>query len=181
MRANSIFEVIEFFPIPHAREDMRWHMLRMRRGGRDLRITLGSIKPFLGNGRIVIQMDQVVRDARMLRLPFKDGLEKRGTLKLIGISFIRGRSGNIQCDRVGNLGLIVFRIMQCHLFFSFQIVLNARAMIDRVVVGVHRGNSIDIVSLALRFCTQRLTFFDSLETERKVFLRRRRVRIVQVT
>ena len=156
-------------------------MLRMRRGGRDLRIALGSIKSFLGNGRIVVQMDQVVRDARMLRLPFKDRLEQRGTLKLVGISFIRRRSGNIQCDRVGNLGFIVFRITQCHLFFSFQIVLHARAMIDRVVVGLHCGNSIDIISLALRFCTQGLTFFDSPKTERKVFLRRPRMRIVQVT
>ena len=40
-----------FLPIADAREDVRRHVLRVRRGRRDLGVSLGRIEPFLGKGR----------------------------------------------------------------------------------------------------------------------------------
>ena len=55
-------------PIADAREDMRRHMLRMRGAGRDLGVEPRGLEPLLGDRRIVVKVDQIVRDAGMLRL-----------------------------------------------------------------------------------------------------------------
>ena len=57
-------------PIADAREDVRRHVLGMGRRGRDLGIAPGGIEAFLGDRRIVVEMDQVMRHAGMLRLAY---------------------------------------------------------------------------------------------------------------
>jgi hypothetical protein len=44
----------------------------MGRGRRDFRVTLGCLEAFLRERRIVVEMDEIVGDARVLGLPFED-------------------------------------------------------------------------------------------------------------
>ena len=73
----------QFVPVADAREDVRGHVLRVRRGRRDLGIALGGIDAFLRQGRGVVEMDQIVGDARMPRLALEDLLQDRRALELI--------------------------------------------------------------------------------------------------
>ena len=50
-------------------------MLGMCRGWRDLGIASGGIEAFLGDRRIVVEVDQVMRHAGMLRLAYCDRLQ----------------------------------------------------------------------------------------------------------
>ena len=145
--------------MPHTGEDVRWHVLCVWRGSRDLCITLGRIEAFLGDWRIVIQMDEVVCDTRVVRLSFEDRLQQRRSFELVGVSLISGRSRHVERNRVSNLCFVILRITLCHLFLRLQIILDARAMIDLVVIHVHRSNRINIILLALRFCAHCLPFW----------------------
>ena len=57
-----------FIPIADAREDVRRHVLGMGGRGRDLGVTPGRIEALLRDRGVIIQMDQIMRDAGMLRL-----------------------------------------------------------------------------------------------------------------
>src|SRR5678815_2751819 len=55
-------------PQAYPREDVRWHMQRMRCPGSNLRITSRRRKSQLRKLRFIVGMNQIVRDARMVRL-----------------------------------------------------------------------------------------------------------------
>ena len=57
-----------FLPVADAREDVRRHVLGVGGGGRDLGVAPRRIEALLGDRRIVVEVDQVMRDAGMLRL-----------------------------------------------------------------------------------------------------------------
>ena len=46
------------------------------------------IEAFLGDRRIVVEMDQVMRHAGMLRLAFCNRLQDRRALELVGVGFV---------------------------------------------------------------------------------------------
>src|SRR3982075_3135380 len=77
-----------FLPMADARVDVRWHVLRMRGGRRHLGVAVGSIETLRGGLRIVIEVDQVVRYARMLRETPRDRFEDRRALCLLGIGLV---------------------------------------------------------------------------------------------
>ena len=85
---RDVVRVDRFLPIADTREDMRRHMLCVRGVGRDLGVEPRRIKALLGDRRIVVEMDQVVRDAGMLRLALKDRLQDRRSLELVGIGLV---------------------------------------------------------------------------------------------
>ena len=58
--------VDRFLPVADAGVDVRRHVLGVRGGRRDLGVTVGGIEPLLRGCRVIIEMDQVMRDARML-------------------------------------------------------------------------------------------------------------------
>ena len=60
----------------------------MRRGGRDLGIASGRFQALLGDCRVVVEMDQVVRHAWMLRLALGDRLEDRCAFELVGVGLV---------------------------------------------------------------------------------------------
>src|ERR1051325_8163519 len=70
-----------FLPMADSREDMRRHMEGMRRSRGDFGVALGGIESLLGDGRVVVEMDQVMSDAGMPRLPLEDRLEERRALE----------------------------------------------------------------------------------------------------
>ena len=67
---------------------MRRHMLGVRRSRRDFGVALGGVQPLLGDRRIVVEVDQIVGDARVRGLPFEDRLQDRSALELIGVSLV---------------------------------------------------------------------------------------------
>ena len=102
--------VDQLLPIADAREDMRRHVLRMGGAGRDLGVEPRRVEPLLGDRRIVVEMDQVVRDAGMLRLALEDRLQDRRALELVGVGLVGGRSRGVERQRVVDLRLVVVRI-----------------------------------------------------------------------
>jgi hypothetical protein len=55
-------------PQPEPGKDVGGHMQRVRSRRRNTRITMGRITATLGNGRVVIAMNEVMRHTRMLWL-----------------------------------------------------------------------------------------------------------------
>jgi hypothetical protein len=60
--------------------------VRCRR--RDLGIALGSVESLLCDRRIVIEVDQIMRDAGMPRLALEDRLQDSSALELVGIGLV---------------------------------------------------------------------------------------------
>jgi len=61
----------------------------MRRRRRDLGVTHRGVEALLGDRRIVVKVDQIVGDARMLGLALEDRLQDGRAFELIGISLVR--------------------------------------------------------------------------------------------
>ena len=138
-----------FAPIADAREDVRRHVLGMGRRRRDLGVASRSLEALLGDRRIVVEVDQVVRHAGMLRLTLGDRLEDRRALELAGVGLVGRRSRGVERERVVNLRLVIVRIALRQLLHGLRIGHDAGAMIDLLVVGVHDAERIQIVALAL--------------------------------
>ena len=112
-------------------------MLGVRRVGCDLGIAQCRGQAFGGDRRIIVQVDQVVSDARMLRLALHDRPEYGRAFHLIGVSLVRWRGRNVERDRIENLRLVVGRVTAGKRFHRFQVGLNPRLMRDLVVIDVH--------------------------------------------
>ena len=124
-------------------------MLGMGGGGRDLGVTPGRIEAFLRDRGVIVQMDQIVRDAGMLRLAFCDRFQDRRALDLIGVGLVGGRSRGVERKRVMNLRFVVVRVALRQLLHGFRVGHDAGAVIDLVKVGIHDAQRIQIVTLAL--------------------------------
>ena len=77
-----------FSPIADTREDMRGHMLCVGGVGSDFGVQPRCVEPLLGNRRVVVKMDEIVRDTGMLRLTSKNRFEDRRAFKLIGVGLV---------------------------------------------------------------------------------------------
>src|SRR5262249_20578843 len=122
----------------------------MRRCRGDLGIAPGRIEPFLGKRRMVVEVDQIVSDARMSRLTLEDRLQQHNACELVRIGLIVGRSCNIEHNRVADLSLIIVRITLSQGFHRLQVRLYPLAMWDSLMIRVESEQSVDIVTLALR-------------------------------
>ena len=69
-----------FLPVADAREDMGRHVLGVRRRWRDLGISLGGVETFLRYRRVVVEVNEVMSDAWVPRLPLEDRLQDGGPL-----------------------------------------------------------------------------------------------------
>ena len=92
---------------------MRGHVLRVRRGWSDFGISPGRLETFLGERRIVVEMDEVMGDARMLRLALEDRLEDGCSFELVGIGLVIGRGRDVQRDGVADLGFVITAGYRC--------------------------------------------------------------------
>src|SRR3954469_16040377 len=84
----------------------------MRRARRDLGVELRGREAFVSDRRIVAEMDQVVRDAGMLRLPLPDRCEDFGALELLCVSLVAWGRRSVQRDGITDLRLVVVRILR---------------------------------------------------------------------
>ena len=119
-------------------------------------------------------MNQVVRDAGMLRLALDDRLQDGRAFELVGVGLVGRRGRRVERERVVDLRLVVVRIALRQLFHGLGISLHARAVIDLVVVGVHGAERVDVVALALRFRADRLRLGDCGSAFGEILRRRRR-------
>src|SRR5713226_10403167 len=102
----------------------------MRRRGGDLRIAPGSIKSFLSDGRSVVEMDQVVRHARMPWLALRNLLQDGRAFELVGVRLVGRRSRGVEGERIIDLRFVIVWIALCQLFHGLGVSLHARAVID---------------------------------------------------
>ena len=123
----------------------------MRSKGRDLRIAPRCVEALFRDRGIIVEMDAVVRDARVLRLALEYFFQDRRALELIGIGLVGRRSADVERKRIVYLRLVVVRIALGQLLHGLKIVLDTRAVVDLLMVGIHRGQRLEIVALALRF------------------------------
>ena len=122
-------------------------------------------------------MDQVMRDAGMLRLALRDRLEDRRALDLVGVGLVGGRGRGIERKRVMNLRFVVVRIALRQLLHGLRIGHDAGAMVDLVEVGVHDSQRIQIVALALGRGADALALGDHDRAVGEIFRRRGDVRV----
>ena len=118
-----------------------------------------------------------MRDAGMLRLARKDRLQDRRAFELIGVGLVGRRCRRVERQRVVDLSLVVVRIALRQLLHGLGIGLNAGAVIDFVVVGVHDRKRVDVVALALRLGADALSLGDRGGAFGEILRGRRDVRI----
>ena len=66
-------------------------MLSMRCRWRDLGVTSGGLEAFFSDGRIVVEVDEVMRHAGMLRLAYCDRLQDCRAFELVGVGLVGRR------------------------------------------------------------------------------------------
>ena len=93
-------------PVADAGKNMRRHVLACGAAGRSANNSWPQ-RGLFRQSRRVVEMDQVVRDAGMLRLALEDRLEDRRALELHGISLIGRRGGDVELDRIEDLRFVV--------------------------------------------------------------------------
>ena len=156
-------------------------MLGVRRARRDRRIALCRVEPLIGDRRIVVEVDQIMRNAGMVRLALEDRLEDRRALELLGVGLVARRGRNVEGDRVVDLRLVVVGIFRRQRLHRLEISLHARPILDLVVVGIEHGERVDVVALALALGADRLGLLDRRERRREIRRRRREMRVVPQT
>ena len=127
------------------------HVQRVRRGGRDARITARRRQPFLGQRRCVVDVNKVMRDARMVRIFGEHRLQDRGRASIGGIGLIGLglRSGEIQ--RVEDLGFVVGGVTRRQSLVRLGPGLLARAFGPVRPIAPVLGDGLEIIFLPLRF------------------------------
>ena len=129
--------------------------------------------------RIVVEVDQVVRDARMLRQPLGDRLQDRGALALLGVGLVVQVGRGVERDGVGDLRLVVVRIFRRDLLLRVAERADALDVAELVVIGIHQHQRVDVVALALGLGADRLGLLDGREAGREVGPRDRVMRVVE--
>src|SRR5436305_15079156 len=85
-------------PISDPGKDVRWHVQRMGRIRSYLGITLGGWQAALRERRDVVCMDEVMRHTRMIRPSGEFLLKDFGGAKLLRVSLVRRRNGDVQSE-----------------------------------------------------------------------------------
>lgn len=124
-------------------------MQRVRHRGRHRRVAARRGQPALGEHGRIVAVDQVVRDAGMVRLLQVDRLEDCRRLELLGIGLVGGQRRGVEGQRVEHAGLAVVRVGRVDPRHRLLVGEAARAVIELVPVPVERRAGTDIVPLAL--------------------------------
>ena len=109
----------------------------------------------------------------MVGLALENLLQDGGRLELVGVGLVVRRGGDIECERVEQLRLVVARIPLRKLLHGLEIALDARAMRDLVVVGEQNGQGGDVVPFPRRLRPDRLAFLERGDRARQIARRRR--------
>ncbi len=137
------------------------HVLGVGRRGRDLRVLVGRGDALLGDGRKVVAVDQVMRDAGVVRVLLVDRLEDLdgSQQRLHGLVVER----LVQREGVEDLRLGVVRVLGGEPLHRLRVILRARVLVDLVVVLVELLERRQPVALALGLGPDGLTLLDRFE------------------
>ena len=141
---------------------MRRHVLRVRRGGRDLGVFVRGGDPALGERLEVVSVDDVVRKPGMRGLLLVDGLENRAGLELSRVTLVGVIDRFEQGERVEDRRLLVLRILARELFHRPLVAFAALRNRSLVVVLVDDLKRVQPVALALGL-RERLALLDRFE------------------
>ena len=97
-------------PEANARENVRGHVQGVGRGGRDLGVTAGGGNAELGQLRLVVGVNQIMRDSGMVGFAGKQRFENGGGLFAVGESLVVVRLGGEQRERVEYRGFVIVGI-----------------------------------------------------------------------
>ena len=127
-------------PVPDACERVRGHVQRMRRRRRDLRVARGGVERLWGERGDVVAVNQVVGQARMIRLRLEERLEDRAGGQLVLVSLVAGQRRLGQRQRVEHGRFGVLGVAAGHRFHLLCVRERARALINRFVVAKELGH-----------------------------------------
>jgi hypothetical protein len=158
--AEAEIRLNRLVPQTQSCEDMRWHVERMRRFRSDFRVApRGRQRENRKLGRIVA-VDQVVNDARMVRLLRQDTVQDLGRLLLAGIGLVGRRRSCDQRERVEDGGFAVFRITGRESLRGITPGERAVAMGRFIVILIEHFDNGDVIAFTLRFSSNRVGVFD---------------------
>jgi len=147
-------------PRADAREDVRRHVQRVRRRGRDRRIAPRGRYPFVGDRRRVVAVDQIVRDAGMVGVLLEFILEDRRRLEIRRVGLVGLRLGPGEIERIEDLRFVVGLVLLGERFVRLRARELAVALGTRREVLVIGGDSFDVVALALGLRADAASFVD---------------------
>jgi len=147
-------------------------VLGVRDGRRDLGVAARRDERAIRERRIVVAVDQIMGDARMVGLFAIDFFEDGRRLQLVGVRLVGRIGGGVQRERVEYRRLVVPRIARVDALHGLFVGDGARAVVKLVGVLVERLDGGDVVPLTLGLGARCLGFLD----RRPPFLERRRAR-----
>src|SRR3981081_1811310 len=100
----------------------------------DLGIAPSGVEAFLRDRRIIVEVDQVVCHAGMLRLALCDPFQDGRTFELVSVGLVRWRSRGIEGQRIVNLRLVIAW-------------MTLRQLLHRLGIGVFAQAGLDLVEL----------------------------------
>ena len=123
-------------------------MKRVGRRRRDGRVAPGRGEALVRDRGIVVAVDQIVGDARMLWLLGEDLLEHARGLQLVGVGLVRRQRGRVEGERVEDRRLTVLGVTRRELLHRLPVGERAGAVVHRGGVFVERLDRGDVVALA---------------------------------
>ena len=161
---------------PHAEQhvDVRGHVQRMRHRRRELVVAARGVEAALGQRRVVVAVDDVVRGAGMIRLGGHDLLGQLSRFLLLGVGLVVRLRGGLQRERVEGHRLAVLRIASVHLGHRLLVGERSCLVVELVPVLVEGLGGGDPIALALRLGRRGLGLLDRFPPALEVRRARRR-------
>ena len=161
MRAAARFEAIESLPRADAREDVRRHVLRVRRGRGDFRVAARGRHAEVRDRRIVEGVHDVVCDARVIRLLREDRLQDCRGLLLVGVALVVRIEVRRDRKRMQDLRLRIGRVT-AHQRIHGDLVRELPRAVDALLRAVEeRFDRGDVHAFALGPGTERSRLLDA--------------------
>ena len=135
----------------------------MRHRGRDLGVAHCRRQPEFGELLRVVAVDQVVHDARVVRLGLPHLFQDLGRFLFVGKGLVGRRLGRVQRQRIEDASLLVVGEAGVHLLHRLLVGDRAGLVVDLVVILIERGDRRDIGLLALGLRTGGVGLLDASE------------------
>ena len=135
------------------------HVKRVRHRGRDFGVAAGRRQPDFGERRVIVRVNDVVDDPRVLRQLLRQWVEDRGGLVLLCEGLVGGRRCRVERQRIEDRRLGIVRVTYVDLLHGFLIGLGASLVVDLVRFLVECVHGRDVVPFAFRLRARSLCFF----------------------
>ena len=138
-----------FLPQAQPRKNVRRHVLSVRRAGGDSGVSPGRSQGLGGQYRVVVVVDDVVGDARVVGPLGEQRFQEAAGFALVGIVVVPGVGRGVEGQGVENGGFGVVGKVSVQGRHFFLVALGAGLMVHGFEVGVVGTDGIDIAALQL--------------------------------